>query len=126
MWANLQFTADLVTFTEEILNRKLYFLYIESRYGYWYLFAKWNAWNEVVFLNNQQQKTFLQRKNVIEQEYNNPFGVNPIEKEGLINISAEIAFDNEIVEDIIDFVEKGNELMNQFLIERICQNLIPF
>ena len=43
-----------------------------------------------------------------------------------MNISAEIAFDNEIVEDIIDFVEKGNELMNQFLIERICQNLIPF
>ena len=43
-----------------------------------------------------------------------------------MNISADIAFDNEIVEDIIDFVEKGNELMNQFLIERICQNLIPF
>ena len=26
MWANLQFPADLVTFTEEILNRKLNFL----------------------------------------------------------------------------------------------------
>ena len=30
-----------------------------------------------------------------------------------------MAFDNEIVEDVIDF-------MSQFLIERICQNLIPF
>ena len=26
MWPNPQFPADLVTFTEEILNRKLYFL----------------------------------------------------------------------------------------------------
>ena len=27
MWPNPQFPADLVTFTEEILNVKLYFLY---------------------------------------------------------------------------------------------------
>ena len=26
MWSNLQFLTDLVTFTEEILNRKLHFL----------------------------------------------------------------------------------------------------
>ena len=26
MWPNLQFPADLVTFTEEILNKKFYFL----------------------------------------------------------------------------------------------------
>ena len=27
MWPNPQFPADLVTFTEEILNEKLHFLY---------------------------------------------------------------------------------------------------
>ena len=27
MWLNPQFPADLVTFTEEILNRKVHFLY---------------------------------------------------------------------------------------------------
>ena len=26
MWANIQFLADLVTFTEEVLNRNLYVL----------------------------------------------------------------------------------------------------
>ena len=30
MWPNTQFFADLVTFTEEILNEKLYFLCGES------------------------------------------------------------------------------------------------
>ena len=43
-----------------------------------------------------------------------------------MNMSFEIAFDNEIVEDILDRVEKGNELMNQFFIERIYQNLSLF
>ena len=33
-----------------------------------------------------------------------------------------IAFDNEIVEDILDCAEK----VNQFLIDRICRKLIPF
>ena len=28
MWPNPQFPADLVTFTEEILNGKLHFMYI--------------------------------------------------------------------------------------------------
>ena len=30
MWPNSQFPADLVTFTEEILNKKLYFLCSET------------------------------------------------------------------------------------------------
>ena len=30
MWPNLQFPAGLVTFTEEILNGKLNFVYIEA------------------------------------------------------------------------------------------------
>ena len=30
MWPNPQFSAELVTFTEEILNGKLYFLYSAS------------------------------------------------------------------------------------------------
>ena len=32
MWPNKQFSADLVTFTEEILNEKLYFLYSTKIY----------------------------------------------------------------------------------------------
>ena len=31
MWPNLQFSADLVTFTEEILNGKLHFLYSDIK-----------------------------------------------------------------------------------------------
>ena len=31
MWPNPQFPADLVTFTEEILNRKLHFLYSDRK-----------------------------------------------------------------------------------------------
>ena len=38
---------------------------------------------------------------------------------------SEIAFENDIVEDIFDCVEKGNELINQFLIERIYHKRIP-
>ena len=37
-----------------------------------------------------------------------------------------IAFDNQIVKDILECVEKANELLNQFLIKSICQKLIPF
>ena len=33
MWPNLQFPADLVTFTEDILNRKLHFLWSGSFEG---------------------------------------------------------------------------------------------
>ena len=36
-----------------------------------------------------------------------------------------IAFDNQIAEDILECVEKANELMNQLLIKSICQKLIP-
>ena len=31
MWPNSQFPENLVTFTEEIFNGKLYFLYIDGR-----------------------------------------------------------------------------------------------
>ena len=34
MWPNLQFTADLVSFTEEILNGKLHFLCSALDYEY--------------------------------------------------------------------------------------------
>ena len=34
MWPNLQETADLVTFTEEILNEKLQFLYSVNNFIY--------------------------------------------------------------------------------------------
>ena len=33
MWPNPQFSADLVTFTEEILNEKLYFLCSDCQFG---------------------------------------------------------------------------------------------
>ena len=37
-----------------------------------------------------------------------------MEKYELINISSRIALDYEIVEDILNCLEKGNEVMNQF------------
>ena len=40
MWPNPQFPVDLVTFTEEILNRKLYFLcseFVVPIFPFWYL-----------------------------------------------------------------------------------------
>ena len=33
MWPNPQFSADLVTYTEQILNGKLHFLYSETSIG---------------------------------------------------------------------------------------------
>ena len=53
------------------------------------------------------------------------FGVL-IETDELINISSGIALNYEIVEYILDCLEKENELMSQFLLERICQKIIPF
>ena len=38
MWPNPQFPADLITFTEEILNEKLHFLYSESKAIYMIIF----------------------------------------------------------------------------------------
>ena len=41
MWPNLQFSADLVTFTEEILNEKLHFLCsVSLRKGKYFLFEQ--------------------------------------------------------------------------------------
>ena len=37
-----------------------------------------------------------------------------------------IAFDNQIAEDILECVEKANELMNQFLIKSICKSLFLY
>ena len=48
MWPNLQFPADLVTFTEEILNAKLHFLT-----HFWPMFSFFLSW--------KQQKTFVSR-----------------------------------------------------------------
>ena len=48
MWSNPQFSADLVTFTEEIPNRKLHFLCsgnglrIFERYKFWKCKALWD------------------------------------------------------------------------------------
>ena len=51
MWPDPQFCADLVTFTEEILNRKLHFL-CSAR---WNVAPKWDSfhpsWPACVFLS---------------------------------------------------------------------------
>ena len=53
MWPNLQETADLVTFTEEILNGKLHFLCIVI--------------SNMLHFSNMFQKKFLQNfKNIIK------------------------------------------------------------
>ena len=48
MWPNPQETADLVTFTEEILNGQLYFfsavLYIDNFYGEGLIFDDLGKW----------------------------------------------------------------------------------
>ena len=48
MWPNPQFPADLVTFTEEILNGKLHFLYSENTLS--------SNFYIVLFENHQHQK----------------------------------------------------------------------
>ena len=40
MWPTPQFPVDLITFTEEILNGKLFFLYTPSENG---IFHTWSA-----------------------------------------------------------------------------------
>ena len=77
MWPNLQFTADLVSFTEEILNGKLHFLCSALDYEYpilaelgdfdqnvWKQFGmseKWSAVNQRYFkewLSKSFQKNY--------------------------------------------------------------------
>ena len=38
------------------------------------------------------------------------------------NISSGVVFNNDILEHMLNCVEKGNEVMNQFLIETIYRN----
>ena len=76
MWPNLQFPADLVTFTEEILNKKLHFLCSDTTcYTYlstivtahqnlvkitqkFHLFCKTSqlAWNWIIFTNTDTMR----------------------------------------------------------------------
>ena len=58
-------------------------------------YSKYKAWEPTEIINNVRLVHSVE--NVTEQKYNNLFGVNPIEKEQLINISSDIAFHNEIV-----------------------------
>lgn len=42
------------------------------------------------------------------------------------NISSGVVFNNDILEHMLNCVEKGNEVMNQFLIETIYRNWLLF
>ena len=56
MWPNPQETADLVTFTEEILNGKRHLLYIVNIFFTYFLINIGGViaitWNDIVFRSN--------------------------------------------------------------------------
>ena len=51
MWPNLQETADLVKFTEEILNRKLHFLCSECRFLFHIMYLKSTSTTILSYIN---------------------------------------------------------------------------
>ena len=58
-------------------------------------------------------------------KYDNPFGVL-IEEEELLYISSEVAFDNEIMEAILDCVKKENDLRISSLLKESVKRLSYF
>ena len=58
-------------------------------------------------------------------KYDNPFGVL-IEEEELLCISSEVAFDNEIMEAILDCVKKESDLRISSLLKESVKRLSYF
>ena len=65
MWLNLQFSADLDTFTEEILNGKLHFLYGDWCFMATWFFLKHHFINCVPFLYLPSKECFIWNKNYL-------------------------------------------------------------
>ena len=55
----------------------------------------------------------MQVTEVIEQEYENPFGIH-VNKEKLVNISSDITLDDDIAESILNMVDVGKSRMKYF------------
>ena len=64
MWANLQFPADLATFTEEILNRKLDFL--------WSVWMNLQEYWKLVFGIEEEKQNNQESESKIQDAKSNP------------------------------------------------------
>ena len=62
---------------------------------------------------------------VIEQEYENPFGIH-IDKEKLVNISSGVALDDNIAESILSMVDVGKSRMENYRQKRLISKEISF
>ena len=62
---------------------------------------------------NISEEKVLQVTEVIEQEYENPFGIH-VNKEKLVNISSGITLDDDIAESILNMVDVGKSRMKYF------------
>ena len=67
----------------------------------------------------------MQVTEVIEREYENPFGIH-VNKEKLVNISFGVTLDDDIAENIINVVDVGKSRMKVFRQKQLISKEISF
>ena len=62
---------------------------------------------------NISEEKVSQVTKIFEQEYENPFGIH-VDTEKLVNISSGEALDDDITESILNMIDVGKSLMEDF------------
>ena len=83
-----------------------------------------------ISLHDQNRSIYLKKKvlqvtEVIEQEYENSFGIH-VNKEKLVNISYCITLDDDITENILNVVDVGKSRMKVFRQKQLISKEISF
>ena len=128
MWPSLQETADLVTFTEEIFNGKLHFLF--SAYSEWIRGSNTdNAFNRYQFESGYDKRIRLWRKNPLLGTFTDSWPVpSPINFERSWCTFFHHYLDLWISSHFQLFLEAWTKLIqfyNKFYIKPV-QQIIPF
>ena len=67
----------------------------------------------------------MQATHVIDQEYENPFGIHVV-KEKLVNISFGVTLDDDIAENVLNVVDVAESRMNFFRQKQLISKEISF
>ena len=62
---------------------------------------------------NISEEKVSQVTKIFEQEYENPFGIH-VDTEKLVNISSREALDDDITESILNMIDAGKSIMEDF------------
>ena len=72
---------------------------------------------------NISEEKVSQVTKIFEQEYENPFGIH-VDTEKLVNISSGEALDDDITESILNMIDVGKSLMEDFRQNRLVSKEI--